>query len=238
MPKKDNEKPKTPDTMRIWDRVSTTDIDHTKEVSFGRKFTAIDAHSQIMEATRLFGPIGEGWGYDTTFGFHATARGEDFVWCDLQLWYVFPEEWEGMPAPGKQRTFGPIRGICVLQGVKADGKNKTSDEDSGKKAMTDALTKALSHLGFNADVFLGMFDDNRYVQGLRKEKDADATAAEKAYQEDRQKFIDAVQACKTVDEIDKVIQDYNLWMARLPSGTSIEMVSWAKKIASELKGEG
>ena len=32
-----------------------------------------------------------------------------------------------------------------------------------KKALTDAITKGLSYLGFNADVFLGMFDDNKYV---------------------------------------------------------------------------
>ena len=28
-----------------------------------------------------------------------------------------------------------------------------------KKAMTDAMTKAFSHLGMSADVFLGMFDN-------------------------------------------------------------------------------
>jgi recombination DNA repair RAD52 pathway protein len=44
-----------------------------------------------------------------------------------------------------------------------------ADEDAPKKAMTDALTKGLSHLGFSADVFLGLFDDNRYVQKMQKE---------------------------------------------------------------------
>jgi hypothetical protein len=29
-------------------------------------------------------------------------------------------------------------------------------------AVTDGLTKALSHLGFNADVFLGKHDGNKY----------------------------------------------------------------------------
>ncbi len=37
------------------------------------------------------------------------------------------------------------------------------DDDAGKKAMTDALTKGLSHLGLSADVFLGLFEDNKYV---------------------------------------------------------------------------
>ena len=35
-----------------------------------------------------------------------------------------------------------------------------------KKVATDALTKGLSKLGFNADVFMGMFDDNKYVNKL------------------------------------------------------------------------
>jgi hypothetical protein len=35
--------------------------------------------------------------------------------------------------------------------------------------MTDALTKGLSQLGFNADVFLGLYDDNKYVEAVRRE---------------------------------------------------------------------
>jgi uncharacterized short protein YbdD (DUF466 family) len=39
-----------------------------------------------------------------------------------------------------------------------------NDDDCFKKVVTDCLTKALSYLGFSADVFLGQFDDNKYVQ--------------------------------------------------------------------------
>ncbi len=35
--------------------------------------------------------------------------------------------------------------------------------------MTDAMTKAFSHLGMSADVFMGKFDDSKYVESLRKE---------------------------------------------------------------------
>jgi len=45
------------------------------------------------------------------------------------------------------------------------------DDDCVKKVVTDALTKGLSKLGFNADVFLGKYDDNKYVQDL-KDKEA------------------------------------------------------------------
>ena len=41
------------------------------------------------------------------------------------------------------------------------------DEDWAKKILTDITTKALSKLGFSADVFLGMYDDNKYVNSLK-----------------------------------------------------------------------
>ena len=34
--------------------------------------------------------------------------------------------------------------------------------------MTDALTKAFSHLGVSADVFLGMFDNSKYVEDMKE----------------------------------------------------------------------
>ena len=45
--------------------------------------------------------------------------------------------------------------------------NGRIDDDFAKKVATDALTKGLSKLGFNADVFLGLFDDNKYVNQLK-----------------------------------------------------------------------
>ena len=35
--------------------------------------------------------------------------------------------------------------------------------------MTDAMTKAFSHLGMSADVFLGKFDDSKYVEQMKQE---------------------------------------------------------------------
>ena len=131
--------------MKLWDQVSMTNPTQTKPVEFGRKFTAIDAHYQIMEATRAFGPIGKGWGWDNKFHIE-----EGIAIAQVTIW------WEN-----RDQTFGPVIGMSVL-------KNKSGkiDDDAGKKATTDALTKCLSHLGFNADVFLGKFDDNKYVNAV------------------------------------------------------------------------
>lgn len=43
------------------------------------------------------------------------------------------------------------------------------DDDFMKKMETDVTTKALSKLGFNADVFMGLYDDNRYVNQMKEE---------------------------------------------------------------------
>jgi hypothetical protein len=38
-----------------------------------------------------------------------------------------------------------------------------TDEEAPKKSVTDAISKALSWLGFAADVYLGKFDGNKYT---------------------------------------------------------------------------
>lgn len=138
--------------MKIWDAVSKTNPAHTKTVSLGRKFTAIDAHYQIMETTRQFGAVGIGWGYEVS---HSTLESGEILLAiaDVVVWHS-----------SRENTFGPIRGVSEM--INAKGR---LDDDAPKKATTDALTKALSHLGFNADVFLGMFDDNKYVAKLKQE---------------------------------------------------------------------
>jgi len=136
------------ETMRIWDKVSKTNPANTKKVSQRGGFTSICAQSQIMEATRAFGPVGEGWGY--TAGdpiFH-----ESLVLVQVTLWHG-----------DRANTFGPVTG-----GAEWKVKDRV-DSDAPKKATTDALTKLLSQLGFNADVFLGLFDDSKYVAQLERE---------------------------------------------------------------------
>ena len=50
-----------------------------------------------------------------------------------------------------------------------DRAEKMVDADFAKKIETDALTKALSKIGFNADVFMGLYDDHKYVAMIQEE---------------------------------------------------------------------
>lgn len=210
--------------MRIWDAVSVTDPDHTKPVEYGRKFTAIDAHYQVQSATEQFGPVGAGWGYDTEYDIIQFADGGAMAVCDLTFWWRADAEWESIPLKSPPRKFGPVRGSAMLQ-----RKGKVPDTDAFKKAMTDALTKSLSHLGFNADVFLGKFDDNKYVQERRKDKDAELSASQKEYEQTRNQFIEKVKSAKKPAEVDAILADHKLWIDRLAPGKAVEIRAWAEQ---------
>ena len=137
------------DKLELWNSVSKTDPKYTKKVTQRGGFTAIAAHSQVMRATEVFGPVGIGWGYE---------NGEP-IFHDA-LVFVPVTIWHG----DKASAFGPIYGGAEWKSPKGH-----LDSDAIKKASTDGLTKALSHLGFNADVFMGLFDDNKYVEAVAKE---------------------------------------------------------------------
>lgn len=137
--------------LEFWNKVSETNPDHTKHVAQRGGFTSIDAHSQILAATEQWGPVGGKWHWDV----------------DLKL--VSPEKCE--PASvwlARVSLYHACGERPVVQfGCKAYFARDKPDEDAPKKAVTDGLTKCLSYLGFNADVFLGKFDDNKYVQEMR-----------------------------------------------------------------------
>lgn len=136
------------DNLRIWSKVDKTDPAHTKKVTQRGGFTAISAAYQIMRATEVFGPVGEGWGYDAGDPiFH-----DSLVMVPVTLWHGT-----------RANSFGPMFGGAEWKS------GSRLDSDAAKKATTDALTKLLSQLGFNADVFLGRFDDSKYVAEMERE---------------------------------------------------------------------
>jgi hypothetical protein len=133
--------------MEIWNRVCETDPNHTKKVNSRGGFTAIDAMYQIQTATEAFGPAGKGWGWYTG---EPIYPGNGTVVIKVTLWH------------------GDTDNSIEQYGQKSLGRDDRPDEDAYKKCVTDGITKCLSYLGFNADVFLGKFDDNKYVQDMTR----------------------------------------------------------------------
>lgn len=155
--------------MRIWDANAVTPPSWTKRVQETKKsrpYTTVNAYRQIAAATRQFGPLGEGWGYDYELEYRGEGA-DELVLCHLTLWHGKREQ--TIPVTTAKRTH------------MGRGADAWIDEDAHKKVVTDAITKALSYLGFNADIYYGLFDDVAYVQGAReREQKAEATGADGA----------------------------------------------------------
>ncbi len=134
-----------PDKMGIWNKVCTTDPAYTKDVSFGkRKFTDIDSMWNIRRATELWGPFGTEWGF-------------------TEITYSFAQD--------KEQSVGVImKGSFYYPGgefeVAADMPYETRGETL-KKLQTMCIGKALSRLGFSADVYMGKFEDSAYVAEMQ-----------------------------------------------------------------------
>lgn len=135
----------------LWQRVEKTNPAHTKKVNFGRAITAIDPYRQIESATQEFGPAGEGWGWEVKRVDHLTTNE---VCVLISMWHG--------ASGGRFEQWGQAS-------LYIDKAEKKKDTDCMKKATTDGITKCLSMLGFNADVFLGKFDDNKYVQQVTED---------------------------------------------------------------------
>jgi hypothetical protein len=143
--------------VALWDSVCETDPANTKNVNDGRRnFTCVCAYSQIRRATELWGPYGTTWKLE-----------------DLNIQF----------GPGPQlvtltgRFVYPDGDFPVMNMAKHTNNKGAPDQDCLKKLGTDTLTKALSKLGFNADIFLGKFDDLRYVDERRRASDPNTQAA-------------------------------------------------------------
>ena len=146
------------DNMKLWNSVETTDPKFTKKVNQRGGFTAIGAQYQLRTATETFGPFGTGWGVKN----ERIEKWEDsgLAVYTATLWYVSREFKKGIPIVQDKPSEFPIHSSIKYHS------NGRVDDDFMKKVATDALTKGLSKLGFNADVFMGMFDDNKYVNKL------------------------------------------------------------------------
>lgn len=161
------------DNLQLWQSVEKTDLEYTKQVNQRGGYTAIDPAYQARVATQKFGPYGLTWGlqescFDTSL-FDATGM----VIHRATFFYVLD---------GALASF-PIHN--AIKPMTGSGDKVRADEDWCKKVETNTISKALSRLGFNADVFLGLFEDAEYKellateQAIEKAEDKEAVIVEK-----------------------------------------------------------
>ena len=144
------------ETLKLWEAVSKTDPKYTKQFSRSGGFsgTAINATYLIRKATEQWGPVGAKWGWKVLDEKYVPGA-EGTVVHVLRVELRHPD--------GAFESYGQTTFV---------GKNKNgsfTDEEAPKKSLTDAITKALAMLGFSADVHMGLYDDNKYVNTLKAE---------------------------------------------------------------------
>lgn len=141
------------DNLKLWKSVEKTDPKHTKKAKIsGMSITAIAPQYQVLKATEQFGPYAVNWGF-SNIEF-------DFSLIESHKLVVF-----------KGDFFCPEGKCQIVNSAKIymDRAETMVDADFAKKMETDALTKVLSKMGFNADVFMGRYDDHKYVQQVTEE---------------------------------------------------------------------
>lgn len=149
------------DNLALWNTVERTPPSQTKEIT-GKSYkgNSPKPHYLIWKATETFGPVGIGWGFTIEDErVEEGAGGERLHIARVKVWYRWNDK------------LGEVEHIggTAFSGTRSSGKPFT-DEDAPKKSVTDALIKALSMIGFAGDIFMGRYDDNKYLAELRDEE--------------------------------------------------------------------
>lgn len=119
--------------------------------SGGRKISTIDPQSQTETATEKWGLYGKAWGVkDIEFKTRLYGTTELMTLTGV-FWFPDGE----FPYSVSDKSFY----------ISSKGKD-VIDVDIEKKLLTSFKSKCLSLLGFNSDIFLGMFDDANYVNEM------------------------------------------------------------------------
>lgn len=214
------------DHLNIWKRVQRTDARFTKPLDgVGYTGTSINSTYMFMRATEIFGPIGEGWGYEIVeekfvngkpltepvldernkqVATHFLRDGDGSLFCEqnhsikIRFWYTIECE-----TRGEFESYGatPYR-YQTTYGIKVDG-------EVFKKSLTDAIKKALSMLGFSADVYMGMHDNPEYVASNKLEYEIkaasdnaeDATRIRKELDEKFTRHTETMRSAVTPNEL-------------------------------------
>ena len=164
--------------LELWHKVEKTNPKYTKKAKIGgHEITAIAPQYQIMQVTEQFGIYGKSWGFkNIELSYDLVEK------CNLVVFkgtFFFPDgEFE-------------IINSCKLY---MDRALTMVDDNFAKKIETDTLTKAISKLGFNADIFMGKFDDVKYIAEMNAEFN----------KVERPDYIAKMNNCKTLLELQDV----------------------------------
>lgn len=179
----------TENNLDLWRKVEKTNPKYTKKANVkGNQITSIAPQFQIMNATEQFGVYGSTWGFKN-MNIDYTLKELGLV--SFKATFYFPN--------GEFETINSIQ-------LYRDNAMTKIDDNFAKKLETDTLTKCLSKLGFNADIFLGKFEDLRYLDQVTQEFKANEPKEDNRKCLDEKGFLYLIEK-GSVEEINTALKD-------------------------------
>lgn len=174
--------------LELWHKVEKTNPAYTKNANVGgNKITAIAPQYQIMNVTEQFGSYGSTWGFKNIELDYSLLS---YDLCVFKATFFYPGG-----------EFPIINSIKMFM----DNAKTKVDDNFAKKIETDALTKAISKLGFNADIFMGKFDDVRYVEEMKEEfKSPEQKAEEQAVKKEQERLQNIASDIAKFTDVEKL----------------------------------
>ena len=137
--------------LDLWERHADIDPRFAKPIT-GKAYKGTSPNPQyvIRCLTDLFGPVGQGFGWDVVAEEFTPLGPEVLHWCRIRFWHT--------DRANAFDSYGQTKAVYTTSSGKV-----MVDEDAPKKSLTDAIIKAASHVGIGANIFLGRWDDQKYV---------------------------------------------------------------------------
>lgn len=193
-----------PSNLALWDKLGKTDPSHTKSFKRAGGFsgTALKPMWVWKRLTEQFGPFGSGWGCQKPHFELVPAGDELMVYCTVEGWH--------------DTASNSVWGVGGDKVIAMTKNGPRADDEAYKKAFTDALMNAFKFVGAGADIHMGLFDDNKYVQQMEaefnpppeKQKPPPLQGPIKTRAEVRQRcgeFVRELHSCADPDQLDALL---------------------------------
>lgn len=180
------------ENLSIWERFADIDPKFTKAIT-GKAYKGTSPNPQyvIRCLTEIFGPVGQGFGWEVVREDFTPLGSEVLHWCRISFWHT--DRANTFDSYGQTKAMYPTSSGKIMV-----------DEDAPKKSLTDAIIKAASHIGIAANIFLGRWDDSKYVEAVNADFRAEERKATAPSADAIQHACDSLANAETVDQLNAI----------------------------------
>lgn len=230
------------DNMNLWKKVETTCPSHTSPAKVsGQTRTTVKAIYQTEKATEIFGPQGQGWGIEPESEKYERINIGDEVMLQYNaiMYYSINDKVGRMPIAAAIMEAAIVKRGQPTQYLRIDN-------EAIKKVRTDAKTKGLSELGFNADIFKGYYDSQGYSEyassvhqeAAQEKQEADTINEAEQYAEWKVKALDVYSSLNTNRAIETTFTGHVRKASKVGDVNGVKQFESAKKARQEELNNG